>query len=171
MANKQSNGGAKQSARGGQEIAATWARLMTLFIDRRDELFVLMHSHGLTPPYGHALSVLANGPTRMRDLADHMACDASYITAIVDKLETSGLAERRPGAADRRVKEIALTPRGGDVAEQLRRTMATPPKAFQRLTNAERDTLAQLLAKVVRDDEISADPLLSPNPKQPGHQA
>ena len=171
MASKQPSGDAKQSARSSQQIATSWARLMTLFIGRRDELFVLMHSHGLTPPYGHALSVLANGPTRMRDLADHMACDASYITAIVDKLETTGLAERRPGATDRRVKEIALTTLGHDVAEQLRRTMATPPRAFQRLTNAERATLAGLLAKVVRDGEISADPLLSPNPRPPGQGA
>lgn len=48
---------------------------------------------------------------------------------------------------------------------------ATPPRAFQRLTNAERATLAGLLAKVVRDGEISADPLLSPNPRPPGQGA
>src|SRR6266550_8777798 len=34
--------------------------------------------------------------TPMRDLADHMGVDASYVTGLADALEERGLVERRP---------------------------------------------------------------------------
>lgn len=133
---------------------------MVLFTDRRDTMFELLAQHGLTPPHAHAIHVLHHGPTRMRDLADRMTCDASYITAIVDKLEERGLAERRAGTTDRRVKEIGLTAAGSDLADRMTNIMTAPPPAFDRLTIAERATLAALLAKVAPDPV--GDPMAFP---------
>jgi DNA-binding MarR family transcriptional regulator len=123
--------------------------MLTLFFTKRDAMFSTLHEYGLTPPHAHALSVLASGPTRMRDLAEGMACDASYITGIVDRLEEVGLAERRPGIVDRRVKEIALTDRGIEAAARIGSTMSSAPVEFDTLSPAERHTLAKLLAKAV----------------------
>jgi DNA-binding MarR family transcriptional regulator len=134
-----------------------WSRMMTLFASARDAMFGILLSHELTPPHGFALSMLLDGPMRMRDVADRMTCDASYITSIVDRLEETGLAERRPSPTDRRVKEIALTPAGTKVAAQVRHTLTSPPAAVERLTAAERRTLSSLMAKVVPDDEVIAD--------------
>jgi DNA-binding MarR family transcriptional regulator len=89
---------------------------------------------------------------RMRDLAEHMTCDASYITALVDRLEQLGLAQRQPSATDRRVKEIALTAEGTRAANGIRSTMLTPPPEFDRLSSRERTTLTNLLAKVAPED-------------------
>ena len=36
-------------------------------------------------------------PAPMRDLADQLTCDRSYITSLADQLEERGLVERIPG--------------------------------------------------------------------------
>ena len=83
-----------------------WARMMTLFATARDAMFSILARHGLTPPHGFAITMLHDGPMRMSDMAARMTCDASYVTAIVDRLEEVGLAVRRTSPTDRRVKEI-----------------------------------------------------------------
>ena len=142
-----------------------WSRMMTLFAAARDDMFRILLRHELTPPHGFALTMLHEGPMRMRDMADRMTCDASYITSVVDRLEETGLAERRTSPSDRRVKEIALTPAGERVAEEVRRTMTAPPTAIDRLSAAERRTLAALMAKVVPDDEVVSDAFRIPPPR------
>ncbi len=134
-----------------------WSRMMTLFASARDSMFAILLRHELTPPHGFALTMLHEGPMRMSDMAARMTCDASYITSVVDRLEETGLAERRASPTDRRVKEIALTPAGERVAGEVRHTMTSPPAAIDRLTVAERRALAALMAKVVPDDEVVAD--------------
>lgn len=139
--------------------------MMTLFAAARDSMFQILLRHELTPPHGFALTMLHDGPMRMRDMADRMACDASYITSVVDRLEEVGLAERRSSAADRRVKEIALTSRGERIAAEVRRCFVEPPPAIDRLSPAERRTLEALMAKVVHDDEVVDDAFRIPPPR------
>ena len=136
--------------------------MMSLFVDRRDAMFALMHAHGITPPHGHALSLLQSGPRRMRDLADHMTCDASYITAIIDRLEEAGLVERQALPTDRRVKEIALTAAGSALSAGINEIMTSPPAAFDRVSAGERAELAALLTKVVPEIDPAADPFKFP---------
>ncbi len=152
------------------DLSDAWARLLTLFVAKRDEMFAMLHGYGLTPPHAHALSVLSEGPSRMRDLADRMMCDASYITTIVDRLEQAGLAERRPAATDRRVKEIALTIDGIAASKRIASTMSTPPAEFQTLSRADRQTLATLLAKAVPLSNLAVDPF-RPKPAADGAHA
>lgn len=139
------------------QLDMLWSRMMTLFAAARDEMFAVLARNELTPPHGFALKMLHGGPMRMRDLADGMTCDASYITSVVDRLEVLGLAERRASTTDRRVKEIALTRAGERVAGQVHRAFGSPPAAIERLSAAEQRTLATLLAKVVPDDEVATD--------------
>jgi DNA-binding MarR family transcriptional regulator len=142
-----------------------WSRMMTLFASARDSMFAILLRHELTPPHGFALTMLHEGPMRMRDMAERMTCDASYVTSVVDRLEETGLAERRTSATDRRVKEIALTPAGERVAQEVRRTMTSPPPAIDRLTASERRTLESLMSKVVTDDEVVTDAFRLPPPR------
>ena len=85
----------------------------------------------------------------MSDIASFMNCDASYITALVDRLEEQSMVERTPNPADRRVKLIALTDVGRKVAAEIRAVMTTPPAELRKLSKADRAALADLLAKVV----------------------
>ncbi len=57
---------------------------------------------------GHSLS----------ELADLLICDKSNVTSLVDKLEKSGLAERKAGKnGDRRYIRVVLTPQGHHLRE------------------------------------------------------
>lgn len=138
-----------------QELRDTWARLLGLFLSRRDGLFAVLAELHLTPPYGHALmSLLRLGPTRMRDLADLMDCDASYITSVADRLEQLGLAERRPTSDDRRVKELALTRKGRSAAQRLDAVFTEPPEQLARLSATERKALAAISRKLFDGEPI-----------------
>jgi DNA-binding MarR family transcriptional regulator len=137
-------------------LADTWGRLMGVFISRRDALFGELQALDLTPPHGFALMhLLHGGPTRMRDMAETMACDASYITAVADRLEELGLAERRNAPDDRRARELVLTAHGADVADRLHRVFTDVPEALRRLPEADQDALvriAELLGPVAEPD-------------------
>ncbi|MFN8021361.1 MAG: MarR family transcriptional regulator [Acidimicrobiales bacterium] len=148
-----------------EQLEQLWSRMMTLFATARDEMFSILAAHGLTPPHGFALKMLHEHPMRMRDMADRMVCDASYITSVVDRLEELGFAERRASTSDRRVKEIALTRSGEKVAHAITRAMGRPPSTIERLSNAELRTLVSLMAKVVPDDEVVVDAFRIPPPR------
>ena len=141
-----------------QSLDLVWSRLQPLFLAKRNAVFEAFATHGLTPPHGFALAMLSAGPIRMRDIADRLVCDASYVTAIVDRLEALGLAIRQTSATDRRVKEIALTERGVKTADDLDSVMSSPPAALAALSSADRATLSAILAKVVADSDESIWP-------------
>src|SRR5579859_8254674 len=54
----------------------------------------------------------------MGEMARGIGCDPSYITALVDDLDTRGLAQREPAPYDRRVKIIVLTDEGRELASE-----------------------------------------------------
>jgi DNA-binding MarR family transcriptional regulator len=130
------------------DLGEAWQLLAPLFLARRDAFFTALAELGLNPPHGHGLMTLAAGPTRMRDLAESMACDASYVTAVVDRLQELGYATRAESASDRRVREVALTAKGELVAERLRRHFAEPPPELTVLSATDRAALVRILRKV-----------------------
>jgi DNA-binding MarR family transcriptional regulator len=87
-------------------------------------------------------------PTPMRDVAEHLACDASNVTGIVSRLTVSDLVTAAPGP-DRRVKLLALTARGRRVRSELERRIARNSPAMTRLTKTERRMLLQLLDRLI----------------------
>lgn len=132
-----------------RQLTETWSRLMGTFFGRREALFAELAQLQLTPPHGHALmSLLHGGPTRMRDMAEAMVCDASYITAVADRLEELGLAERRAAPDDRRARELALTAKGEQVARRLEAVISEPPPSVRALSKADRDALARIARKL-----------------------
>jgi DNA-binding MarR family transcriptional regulator len=93
----------------------------------------------------------------MGELARKLGSDPSYITALVDDLDSRGLARREPAPDDRRVKIIVLTAKGRRLAEEIQAFLSVPPASFAALSKAELIQLRDLLDKV-----IAADPELSP---------
>jgi DNA-binding MarR family transcriptional regulator len=90
---------------------------------------------------------LGAGPLTAGEIAEAHGIDRPYATAIVDQLETDGLAERTADPADRRRKLVALTPRGHTVAATAKQIIEAPPAVLTELT---RDELAQLGAVLAR---------------------
>jgi DNA-binding MarR family transcriptional regulator len=130
------------------DLAEAWQLLAPLFLARRDTFFAALGELGLNPSHGRGLMSLAAGPSRMRDLAATMACDASYVTSVVDRLEELGYAVRQESATDRRVREVALTAKGTRVVERLQRLFAEPPPELDGLSATDRTALVRILRKV-----------------------
>jgi DNA-binding MarR family transcriptional regulator len=94
----------------------------------------------------------------MGEMARGIGCDPSYITALVDDLDTRGLARREPAPYDRRVKIIVLTDAGREVAKEIDSVLSVPPTAFSALSVSELRQLRDLLDKVLaeRESELAA---------------
>jgi MarR family transcriptional regulator, organic hydroperoxide resistance regulator len=106
----------------------------------------------LSPPQAYALRQLApERPLPMRDLADSLACDASNVTGIVDRLERRGLVERQVSPVDRRVKTLVVTAEGVAVREQLLTRLHQVPAAITELSPDERHLLCDVLRRILRE--------------------
>lgn len=62
-------------------------------------------------------------PVTMKELGRRMHVDPSFVTMIADLLERHGLARREPNAADRRLKNLVLTPKGVELKARLEQAM------------------------------------------------
>jgi DNA-binding MarR family transcriptional regulator len=58
-------------------------------------------------------------PMAMGHLAEHLHCDASYVTGITDRLEERHLVERQVDPSDRRCRLLVLTDEGATLRRQL----------------------------------------------------
>ncbi|HKB31656.1 MAG TPA: MarR family transcriptional regulator [Streptosporangiaceae bacterium] len=85
----------------------------------------------------------------MKELGRRMRCDPSFVTAIADSLEKHGLARREPNPADRRIKNLVLTPEGRDLKERLEREMLARMPWCTALDLDERKALLALVRKLV----------------------
>ncbi|MFF0778972.1 MULTISPECIES: MarR family transcriptional regulator [unclassified Streptomyces] len=106
-------------------------------------------AHALTGPQARLLSLLSLEPLPMRKLAQRLKCEPSNVTGIVDRLESRGLAERRPDPADRRVKLAAATDEGRRVARDLREGLRFAREPLAGLSAEERRSLRDLLRRML----------------------
>ncbi|MDH6120718.1 MarR family winged helix-turn-helix transcriptional regulator [Kitasatospora sp. GAS204B] len=130
------------------------AQVVALFaaINRRyaQESEAAATPHDLTPLQAKAL-IAAEHPVAMRRIADHLHAEPSNVTAVVDRLETRGLAERRPSPGDRRVKLVAATEAGLSVIADLRARMPFASHPLEPLTGEQREALRDLLQLMLAD--------------------
>src|SRR4051795_461598 len=96
---------------------AWMAMLEFFFAKARPRMLELWREFDLMPPQQMVLGLLLDAPRPMGDLAQQMHCDSSNITGIVDRLSERGLVERTAAEGDRRVKLVALTGPGRELAE------------------------------------------------------
>ncbi|MEU5898316.1 MULTISPECIES: MarR family transcriptional regulator [Streptomyces] len=104
--------------------------------------------HALTGAQARVLGLLSLEPMPMRRIAQKLKCEPSNITGIVDRLEARGLVERRPDAADRRVKLAAPTAQGAEVARSLRESLDFAREPLAELSREERLVLRGLLRRM-----------------------
>jgi DNA-binding MarR family transcriptional regulator len=104
----------------------------------------------ITPGQLRAMRVLGHhGTQRMSELSDHLHIAARSTTEVVDALETRGLVERRPDPGDRRATLAELTEQGASVLSAIRAARGTEAeRVFDRLSESDRDRLAQILRKL-----------------------
>jgi len=96
--------------------------------------------------------LVEGGPLRLNDLAQRMGTSAPTASRAVDALDELGLVERHPDPTDRRAITIELTDNGRrSVEERKARVYAAFRPAAAALSPAEREQLAELLARLAAE--------------------
>jgi len=91
------------------------------------------------------------GPLTMTALAEAMCLAVSTLTRVVDQLERSGRVQRTAAEADRRVREVALTPSGSALLRTMEgRIRRSEKDVLERLTAADREGLLRGLRQLVQ---------------------
>ena len=130
--------------------AEAWRLLFTFFLRTREQRDGVLKRFGLTPNEVRALGDLDVKKGRpMRSLADAWGTDASNATWVIDRLEQHGYAERRAQPTDRRVKLVALTPKGAKAKSDVLKAMYEPPAPIQRMGQEDLESLTALLRKLL----------------------
>jgi DNA-binding MarR family transcriptional regulator len=125
-----------------------WTRMLDLvLLHARPRMLEIWREFDLMPPQQLVLGLLEESRP-MGELAQHMHCDSSNITGIVDRLEERGLVERRAAEGDRRVRLVALTEHGREIRAELVRRRAEPPPELAALSGSDLRKLEQILGRV-----------------------
>src|SRR5215831_9041573 len=127
-----------------------WELLLEFFFSQRADLPGLAAEFDLSPAQCHVLHLIEPGrPIPMGRLAETLACDASNVTGLVDRLEARGLVRRHPSSTDRRLKVLDLTPAGARLRAVVRERMTKPPESLKRLSVAEQRALVSILRRLL----------------------
>jgi len=124
---------------------------------------------GLTLQQYAALTVVADMPgIDQRGLARAVGVVPVNAGQLVSELEAMGLVDRRTSATDRRARELRLSGRGRQVMKRvLPRNLAAVEKIVSCLDPTERETLMDLLIRVIEWNEVYARPGLGRRKRRP----
>jgi DNA-binding MarR family transcriptional regulator len=122
---------------------------------------------GLNGPQAFALMQLRNlGPISQQDLAETLDLDPSKLVALLNELESDGLAERRRDPGDRRRHIVEISDSGRARLADAERAMAEfEARFFAGLGADERDQLQGLLSRLAHC--VGREELESPAQAQP----
>ena len=115
--------------------------------------------YGLMPGQPKVLEYVAENEGRLqRDIARACATDRATITGVLGRMEEAGLVTRTPKEGDRRALEVRLTGAGWLEAEHVAHCGAEVDEiACAGMTAEERDELAALLGRVIKNFEAERD--------------
>ena len=92
----------------------------------------------------------ADGASSQRTIADTLRLDRATVVALVDALETLGLAKRVRSREDRRANAVEITARGRRVLSRANELMARCELEFvEALQPAERQSLSEMLERLL----------------------
>lgn len=134
-----------------------WTSVIELCFSARGWWSAVCEELDLTPSQGMALRSL-DRPLPMSTLAEALACDASNVTGIVDKLESRGLITRQGADHDRRIKMLFVTERGRTLRDRLINRLLEPPAAIAALPVDVKTRLTATLRKVIGELTLFAAP-------------
>ena len=134
-----------------------WIRLLrltrTVEADLRD---FLRREHDTTLPRFDVMAALyrRREALTMSELSRLLLVSNGNATAVVDRLEKDGLAQRTPSLTDRRTVHVALTEEGGRAFERMAHGHEARIDAlFDGLSGNDLDTLRDILRRALPDDD------------------
>lgn len=111
--------------------------------------------HGITQQQGQLLCVLMAQPYGMSELGAVLGLAKSSLTGLVDRTERNDLVRREHDPRDTRAVRVSLTAKGSELARtfyaETCRRIDRLPVGF---STGERDELAGLLGRIVRDNQV-----------------
>jgi len=117
-----------------------------------------MQALDLTGTQWHPLLHVHQGCDTVAACAREMQTDAGAMTRMLDRLEAKGLLVRERSCTDRRVVNLALTPRGSEVAAQIPHVLAEVLNAHLRGFSPEEFTqMLVLLQRFIDNGEALAE--------------
>jgi DNA-binding MarR family transcriptional regulator len=129
---------------------SAWNRFLDVMLAHKEQFIAGLAKFDLNPPQAFLLRSLAPGnAVPMCQIACALACDASNVTNLVDRLESRGLIERQAAPGDRRVRNIVLTRAGARLRQQLLQDAFAPPDSLQALSVAELAQFEGCLRKIL----------------------
>jgi MarR family transcriptional regulator, organic hydroperoxide resistance regulator len=132
------------------EACEAWKLIVKLFFNQRADLPAVASEFQLSPAQCHVLHLIEpDRPVPMGRIAQALACDASNVTGLIDRLESRGLVRRQPSAEDRRVKVLELTPEGARLRSIVLERMTKPPDILGRLSAGEQRALVKILKRLL----------------------
>src|SRR5262245_1645039 len=132
------------------EACQAWQLLVKFFFSQRAGLPTLASELDLSPAQCHVLHLIEpDQPIPMGRLAEALACDASNVTGLVDRLESRGLIRRMPSDDDRRIKVLELTRAGVRLRSIMLERITKPPQSFDRLSAEEQQELVKILKRLL----------------------
>jgi MarR family transcriptional regulator for hemolysin len=145
----------KKSARADEE---NWdQRLGFLMHDvsrlRRVAFDEFMKPFGVTRSQWWVLAYLSRHDGMIQsDLADMLDLGKAALGGLIDRLEISGLIERRSDASDRRVKRIYLASKGTQLIKEMhRRSHEMSERILEGLDDEQRNVLSEMLTLVKKN--------------------
>ena len=114
---------------------------------------------GVTPSEAGVIRIIGRTPgMSQRDLAEKLGIVQSRVVAIIDRLETAGLARRTRSSSDRRVQNVELTEAGSVVLRKLRGAAEAQESVLvDGLSATEASQLSELLARLSELRGLDAD--------------
>jgi len=109
-----------------------------------------LRAHGLKNNQAHLLMVLADeGATSQQTLVQTLGVDPSVLVAILNDLDSAGLAERRRDPVDRRRHIVEISPRGTKLVADVYATIeSVEAELFASLDAHEIDVLHKMLIRI-----------------------
>ena len=132
------------------DACTAWQLMVQFYFTQREHLPPVAAELDLSPAQCHLLHRIEPGrPVPMGQLAATLACHASNVTGLVNRLESRGLVRRHPSDGDRRVKVLDLTPVGARLRALMLARMTTPPAALRRLSLSDQRALVRILSRLL----------------------
>lgn len=151
-----------------------WRQLFVAFHTLRRPVEELLAPYGLALSQFEALARIGLRPGMVQqDLVPQLLVTKGNVGAMLDRLESGNLIERRPDPQDRRANRLFLTrPGKALVTEVFEKRQALVHEIMSPLEAREQKTLATLLSKLVRHvREDSRDSRDSRDPRDPAEKS
>lgn len=136
-------------------------RVYTTMHDRIESAFA---GHGFTLMQWIVLLYVRDGLARSAtDIAREFRHDSGALTRVIDQLERRGLLTRERSSSDRRVVNLALTPKGRRTIEELLPVVVGQMNlALEPFTRDEFEQMRSLMERLVQHLQVLPPPAVQP---------